>query len=87
MKKLYSLVITFFCFATSFGQQENTQKKHALGFSFFLSDFQIASDIRTNGLVSVLKAKTFFKTQRMNPGLAVNYLSGLSKHVDFIAAL
>lgn len=87
MKNIYFLVITIFCFATSFGQQETTQKKQAIGFSFFLSDFKAASDIRTNGLVSVLKAKTLFKPGQMNPGLAVNYLSGLSKHVDFIATL
>ncbi|MEO8412415.1 MAG: OmpA family protein [Ginsengibacter sp.] len=86
MKKLYFLVIAVYCFATSFGQ-ETTQKKSALGISFFLSDFKTASDIRTNGLVSVLKDNTFFKPASMNPGLAVTYLSGLSKHMDFIATL
>jgi OOP family OmpA-OmpF porin len=87
MKKVYFLIIASFCFATSFSQQETFQKKHALGFSFFLNDFKTAADIRTNGLVSVLRDKTFFKPDQMNPGLAVNYLSGLSKHVDFIATL
>ena len=86
MKKFYFLVIILGFFITSFSQKVNYTKR-ALGFSFFLNDFQTASDIRTNGLVSVLKAKTFFKTQRMNPGLAINYISGLSKHVDFIATL
>ena len=87
MKKFYFLVITIGFFITSFGQQVSYTKTKALGFSFFLNDFQTASDIRTNGLVSVLKAKTFFKTQRMNPGLAINYISGISRHVDFIATL
>jgi OOP family OmpA-OmpF porin len=87
MKKFYFLVIILGFFITSFGQQENYTKTKALGFSFFLNDFQTASDIRTSGLVSVLKAKNFFKTQRMNPGLAINYISGISNHVDFIATL
>ena len=87
MKKFYFLVVATGFFLTSFGQQEDYTKTKALGFSFFLNDFQTASDIRTNGLASVLREKTFFKTQRMNPGFALNYLSGISKHVDFSATL
>ncbi|MEP6948037.1 MAG: OmpA family protein [Ginsengibacter sp.] len=87
MKKIYFLVITVGFFITSFGQQVSYTKTKALGFSFFLNDFQTASDIRTNGLVSVLKANNFFKPKRMNPGLAINYISGMSEHVDFIGTL
>ena len=87
MKRLCFLVITIFFFITSFGQRTNYKKANVLGFSFFLNDFQTASDIRNNGLVSVVKAGTFFKTQRMNPGLAINYISGLSDHVDFTATV
>src|SRR5437868_12221045 len=87
MKKFYLGILTIVLFISCFGQELNYTKTKALGFSFFLNDFQTASDIRTNGLVSVLKAGTFFKMQRMNPGLAVNYLSGISRHVDFSATL
>ena len=87
MKKIYFLFISILCFASSFAQQENTHKKRALGFSFFLSDFKTAANIRTNGLVSVLKDKSFFKPSTMNTGLSIDYLSGISKHVDFIATL
>lgn len=52
-----------------------------------MNDFKTASDIRSKGLVNVLDSKEFFKTSKMNPGLAVNYLSGLSNHMDFIATL
>ncbi|MGH2646683.1 MAG: OmpA family protein [Ginsengibacter sp.] len=86
MKKFYYLILGISFFATSFAQ-ETTHKKEAIGFSFFLSDFKTAANIRSNGLVSVLKDKSFFKSSNMNPGLAVNYLSGLSKHVDFVATL
>ena len=87
MKRIYFLMFNVFCFSAIFGQQEAFQKKKLLGFNFFFNDFRTAADIRTNGLVSVLKAKTFFKTDKMNPGLGVNYLSGLSKHVDFVVSL
>jgi len=86
MKKIYFLFISLSIFATSFGQ-ETTHKKQALGLSFFLSDFKTAANIRSNGLVSVFRDKSFFKPSTMNPGLAINYLSGLSKHMDFIATL
>ncbi|MEO8766573.1 MAG: OmpA family protein [Ginsengibacter sp.] len=82
MKKFYFLVVALCFFTTSFGQPVNYTKTKALGFSFFLNDFQTAAEIRANGLVSVLKAHNFFRPKRMNPGVAVNYLSGLSKHID-----
>ncbi|MEO7121188.1 MAG: thrombospondin type 3 repeat-containing protein, partial [Ginsengibacter sp.] len=87
MKHLYNLIIALFFFVTAFGQQDATPNKQGIGLSFFLSDFKTASNIRTDGLVSVLKSGTFFKPSTMNAGLAINYLSGLSKHVDFIATL
>jgi outer membrane protein OmpA-like peptidoglycan-associated protein len=87
MKKLLLLLTTFIFFASSFGQNPDYKKGHAIGFSFFLNDFKTASDIRNNGILSVLNAHDFFKPSRMNPGIAVNYLSGLSNHVDFIATL
>lgn len=87
MKKLYFIVMICCCFASSYGQEGASQKKQALGVSFFLSDFKTAANIRTNGLVNVFRDKTFFKPSTMNPGLAINYLSGISKHVDFIATL
>lgn len=87
MKKICLLVITIIFFASSYCQKPDYKKGHALGVSFFLNDFKTASDIRANGIVSVFKAHDFFKTSRMNAGLAVNYLAGLSNHVDFIATL
>ena len=84
MKKLFLTALILPCLLT-YGQQEALRNKQSLGVSFFLSDFKTASNIRTNGLVSVLKDKTFFKPSTMNPGLAIDYLAGISKHVDFMA--
>ncbi|MEO6187221.1 MAG: OmpA family protein [Ginsengibacter sp.] len=87
MKKILLLVLSHAFFILSFAQTQNYTKAKGLGFSFILNDFQTASDIRANGLVSVLKDKNLFNFQRFHPGMAVNYLSGLSKHVDFISSL
>ncbi|HET7116573.1 MAG TPA: hypothetical protein VFI29_08790, partial [Hanamia sp.] len=87
MKKLLLLLIAFISYVSSYSQKTDYKKGHALGVSFFLSDFKTASDIRTNGIVDVFKNHEFFKTSRMNPGIAVNYLAGLSNHVDFVATL
>jgi OOP family OmpA-OmpF porin len=87
MKKLLLLTISCALLLTSFGQTTSYKKGHALGVSFFLNDFKTAAEIRSNGLVSVLKANDIFKTSRMDAGMAINYLSGLSEHVDFIGTL
>lgn len=88
MKRVLFILISLSFFVTCFGQNLKDYKKgNNLGISFFLNDFKTASDIRANGIVSVLNAHDLFKTSRMKPGLAVNYLSGLSNHVDFIATL
>ncbi len=87
MKKFLLLLIASILFVSSYCQNTDYKKGHALGFSLFLNDFQTASEIRTDGIVSVFKAHDFFKASRMNPGISVNYLSGLSNHVDFMATL
>lgn len=87
MKKVFLLLITISLFITSYAQTENYKKTQALGISFILNDFQTAADIRNSGLVSVLKAKNFFNSKRQHPGIAVNYLSGLSQHIDFAASI
>ena len=88
MRKAVLSLISFSFFFTCFGQDLKDYKKgNNLGISFFLSDFKTASDIRTNGIVSVLNNHDLFKTSRMKPGVAFNYLSGVSNHVDFIATL
>ena len=86
MKKILFLLMATAFFSTTFGQQEYKKGK-ALGVSFFMNDFKAASDIRSQGIVRVLDNKDFFKPNQMNPGLAINFLSGLSNHMDFISTL
>ncbi len=87
MKKVCLLIITITIFLTSYGQNESYKKTKALGVSFILNDFQAASSVRNNGLVSTFKNKNFFNSKNQHPGLAIDYLSGLSEHVDFMASL
>jgi OmpA-OmpF porin, OOP family len=87
MKKLLLLLIFNSLLASVFAQENLYKKGNAVGIGFFLNDFQTAADIRSMGIVSIFKDHDFFKSSRMNPGIAINYLSGLSNHVDFIATL
>lgn len=86
MKKIYlsalAVVITASCFS-----QDGYIKRPALGFNFFFNDFQSAADLRKNGLVSLIKSRQFFKSSRLNEGVSIQYLEGLSKHVDFIGSV
>ena len=88
MKKILFILLSISFFSSSFGQGSKDYKKgNNLGISFFLNDFKTASDIRANGIVKTLKDQGFFDLSKMNPGVAINYLGGLSNHLDFIATL
>ena len=87
MKKLILSVISILLVVSVFAQKEDYRKRSTLGVSFFLNDFKSAAEIKKNGLGSVIRAKNLFRTTRMDPGMAVSYLKGLSNHVDFAGSL
>ena len=87
MKKLILSVISILLVVSVFAQKEDYRKRSTLGVSFFLNDFKTAAEIKKNGLGSVIRAKNLFRTTRMDPGMAVSYLKGLSNHVDFVGSL
>jgi outer membrane protein OmpA-like peptidoglycan-associated protein len=86
MKKVFILFTSFCFFSHAFAQKNDYKKGKSLGVSFFLNDFKSASELRSNGIVSLFKNHDFFSSQ-MNSGFAVDYVNGLSNHVDFIATL
>ena len=86
MKKILLVITGLGLIVTSFGQSD-AKKRSSLGIHFFLNDFRTASNIRSNGLSSVIKSKEWHKTQYMTPGMAVSYLQGLSGNLDFVGTL
>ena len=82
MSKFLLSIITLLIFSASFSQDNNYKKRSAIGVSLFLNDFKTAADLRNNGLSSVIRANNLFVLNRMNPGIAVNYLKGISPLVS-----
>lgn len=86
MKKIWLSVVALSLFAVANAQHE--YKKHpALSVNFNLYDFKTATDIRTNGLSSVLRSKDWKNTARMRAGFSLGYMEGISNHVDFHGTL
>jgi outer membrane protein OmpA-like peptidoglycan-associated protein len=86
MKKILLVIIGFSLVLTSFGQDEN-KKRPSLGIHFFLNDFNTAKQLRSSSLSSVVQTKEWYKTRNMNPGIAVSYMQGLNKNLDFVGTL
>jgi len=87
MKKIILSVIAITLFAGAFAQTSDHRKLSSIGVNFFLNDFQTATELRNNGLSSVIRNKNLFRFSRMNPGMAISYLKGLSNHVDFVGTV
>lgn len=89
MKKISGLIAAIFLLpAISFTQdtKQYTQTP-TFGVHFFFNDFQTAANIRATSLSSTLRNKQFGKVKDMSPGLALNYIQGLSPSFDFSAML
>lgn len=87
MKNLTLSILSLFLVFSVFAQNENLRRPASLGISFFLNDFKSAADIRRDGLGSLVRDKNLFRLNRMNAGVAINYLKGLSNLVDFNSTL
>lgn len=87
MKRFLLVIVSFFLLVNGYSQNQNYIKGKAIGFSFFLSDFEAASVLKNQGVVEMFKNKNFFNNKNLTPGLAFNYYQGLSKHMDFVGTL
>jgi OmpA-OmpF porin, OOP family len=78
MKKAFilSLAITLISLHTFSQTQPAT-----FGIHFIYQDFQTASSIRTTSLSTTLRDKKFGRINNMSPGLALNYIHGLSPKI------
>jgi hypothetical protein len=84
MKNFYFFLISFLFIISAFAQ-DNSKKRSALGFSFTLHDYKTAAALRSQGLVNLVNNKQLFKLRDMEAGVGINYLRGLSTHLDFIS--
>ena len=85
MKKMVLLFLAFTVFTTVNGQNSNYKKLPSFGFQFSLIDFPTANDLRTTSLARVLDQGNWKKIGRMSPAITLNYMQGLSDHVDLMA--
>ncbi len=85
MKKISLFLIAGLVCSLTYAQ--DYIKAPTLGFNVTLTDFKTAQALRQNGLANVLKGDDWHKISKMDFGASVNYIQGLSKHVDFATTL
>lgn len=86
MKKILLSFLALGLLMSSFGQNDY-KKRPALGVHFVLNDFKTAALIRSTSLSNVLQTREWKKTANMAAGLGINYIQGLSEHIDFETGL
>src|SRR5579871_2718551 len=73
-----SLIVTFL-----FAQNPDYIKNPSLSFYFVLDDFNAANYIRANSLHDAISNHKITNFSGMDPGIAIGYQQGISKHFDF----
>ncbi len=74
------------CSAT-FAQKTDLKKLPSIGFQFTLFDFATGVEIQNRGLAAVLREKNYKKRERLNPGVTLHYMQGLTNNIDFMGRL
>ena len=90
MKKVLASLVSVSCLINIVYSQTTTCppiRQSAIGVSFFLNDFISPSRIRSTSLNTVIRNKQMAKFKEMAPGLAANFVTGLTPHIDFAANL
>ncbi len=88
MKQCTLLFIAFCLIATaSFAQNKDEKKAPVLAVNFVLNDFTTAQRLQNHSLAGVLKDKNWAQFSEMSYGLSIQYLQGITNHVDFSGTL
>ena len=88
MKKIPAFIALLLSVSVSvFGQDNDYIQKPTFGVHFIFTDFQTAAAVRANSLGVVLKNRQFGKIKTMSPGLALNYIQGITRTFDISASL
>jgi hypothetical protein len=87
MKKIVGLLLAVLPFlAPAYCQDEHIQRP-TLGIFFFFHDFKTVENIRATSFRQTLRSAQFGKVGEMSPGLALNYINGLTAHYDFTTTI
>ena len=73
--------------AIAFGQEASAIQTPTLGIHYIFNDFKTPVYLKTSSLGEVIRSKRFGKLKDMESGLALSYIQGLSKHIDFTSTL
>ncbi len=88
MKKLlYAFLALIACLHVSYGQDNDYIKQPSFGISLFANDFKGAAYLRQNGFALATREKKLGDFNSMSPGLALNYVTGVTKHFDVAGTL
>ena len=88
MKKLLLLLLLLpGLLQPAFAQDNDYIKQPVLGVNFLFNDFNGAGYLNKYGLNRAIRDKQLNQFKNMAPGLAINYLTGLSKHLDVSAGI
>lgn len=84
---LLLLSVTVISATSLFAQNKDVKKAPVLGVNFVLNDFTTATRLKNHSLAGVLKDKNWAQFSEMSYGLSVNFLQGITNHVDFAGTL
>ena len=87
MRKIILSFFTTLLIVSVFAQSNDYRRPASIGVSFFVNDFVTAAEIKNDGLGSVIRDNQLFRANRLNAGVAINFLKGLSNHIDFNGSL
>jgi OmpA-OmpF porin, OOP family len=88
MKKIPGLALAFILLRTTANSQEKDYIQNpTFGIHFIFNDFKSAQAIRSTSLREAIRNKQFGKIKEMSPGLALNYIQGLTPSFDFSTSL
>lgn len=88
MKKILGSLFLYSFFSLGVSAQSSEPiRGQSIGFSLVMNDFATAQRIRATSLSSVLREKTFAKSEDFAYGFAVNYTKGLRPNVDLAVTL
>ncbi len=76
-----------FCFLACFAQNNDNKKRPSIGIQFSAIDFETANDFRTKSLATVVREGKWRNGDRKNPAITLNYLHGLTNHIDFMGRI